>query len=111
MSTAGRISIAAAASALTVGIVFALLAVYPTPPIGRAFLAVGRPLAHFILEFAPDSFIRALAPQGGPDAVAWAIALGTFLTWFVPFFGLAFVLLGRLRSVANRGRSPNPLGK
>jgi len=98
MSTAGRISIAVAASALTVGIVFTLLALYPIPLIGSAFLAVGHPLGHLILEFAPDSFIRALAPQGGPDAVAWAIALGTFLTWFVPVFALAFVLLGRKRS-------------
>jgi hypothetical protein len=99
MSTAERISIAAAASALMVLIVFTLLAVYPIPRIGRAFLAVGYPLGHLILEFAPESVIRALAPQGGPDAVAWAIALGTFFTWFVPLFGLAFFLLGRMRAV------------
>jgi hypothetical protein len=98
VSTGTRISLAAAASALTVAIVFALLAVYPIPPIGRAFLAVGKPLGHLILEFAPDSFIGALAPQGGPDAVAWSIALGTFLTWLVPVFGLAYVLVGRMRS-------------
>jgi hypothetical protein len=98
MSSAARLSIAAGASAITVLVVFALLALYPVPRIARAFLAVGKPLGHFILEFAPDSVIRMLAPHGGPDAVAWAIAIGTFVTWFVPVFALAFVLLGRVRA-------------
>jgi hypothetical protein len=61
VSTGTRISIAAAASALVVAIVFTLLAVYPIPPVGGAFLTVGKPLGHLILEFAPDSFIGALA--------------------------------------------------
>jgi hypothetical protein len=98
MSTTGRISIAAAASAAIVGIAFILLAAYPIPAIGRAFLAVGFPLGTLILEFAPDSAIRALAPDGGPDAVAWAIALGTLLTWFVLLFCLLYAALTLMRS-------------
>ena len=95
MSPAGRICIAAAASALTVGLVFALLSKVSIPLIGRPFLAVGEPLGYLILEFAPDGFLRAFAPQGGPDAVAWAMALGIIVTWFVLFFGLWYLVLGR----------------
>jgi hypothetical protein len=95
LSRAGRISIAVAGSALTVGLIFTLLAKISIPLIGRPFLAVGEPLGYVILEFAPDAFLRALAPQGGPDAVAWAMALGIIMTWFVLFFGLWYLLLGR----------------
>jgi hypothetical protein len=91
-------SIAAASSAVTVVVLFTLLAVYPIPILSPAFVAVGFPLAYPILEVAPDSLVRAVAPQGGPEAVAWAVALGTFLAWFVVFFGLWFVVLGRMRS-------------
>lgn len=98
MSIARRISIAAVSSAVTVVVLFTLLAVYPIPIISPAFVAVGYPLAYPILEVAPESLVRAVAPQGGPEAVAWAIALGTFLTWFVLFFGLWFVVLGIVRS-------------
>ena len=94
LSRAGRIAIAAAASALTVALIFTLLTRVSIPPIGRPFLAVGTPLGQLILEFAPDSFIRMLAPQGGPDAVAWALALGSIVTWFALFFALWFFALG-----------------
>jgi xanthosine utilization system XapX-like protein len=91
--SAGRVFIAAAASAILVGIIFALLVVFPIPPLGRAFVLAGYPLGHFILEFAPEVFIRALAPHGGPDAVGWSIALGTFLTWFALIFGVWLAVL------------------
>jgi hypothetical protein len=97
LSRAGRISIAVAGSALTVALIFTLLARISIPLIGRPFLAVGEPLGYFILEFAPAGLLRALAPQGGPDAVAWAMALGIIVTWFVLFFGLWFFALGRRR--------------
>jgi hypothetical protein len=97
MSTAGRISIAAATAALTVALIFALLVVYPIPAVGQAFVLAGYPVGKAILEFAPDAFIRTMAPEGGPEAVGWAIAFGTFSTWFVVFFGVWFFLLGRLR--------------
>ena len=102
MSIARRISIAAASSAVTVVVLFTLLAVFPIPILSPAFVAVGFPLAYPILEVAPESLVRAVAPQGGPEAVAWAVALGTFVTWFVLFFGLWLVALGLLR----RYRSP-----
>ncbi|HYR36257.1 MAG TPA: hypothetical protein VEQ87_18340 [Burkholderiales bacterium] len=91
-------AIAAAAAALMVALIFTLLVVFPIPPIGRAFVLVGYPLGQAILEFAPDAFIRALAPEGGPEAVGWAIALGTFSTWFVVFFGVWYFVLWRFRS-------------
>jgi hypothetical protein len=94
LSKAGRISIAVAASALSVALIFALLAKVSIPLIGRPFLAVGEPLGYLILEFAPDGLLRTFAPQGGPDAVAWAMALGIIATWFVLFFGLWFFALG-----------------
>ena len=97
LSKAGRIVIAAAAAALTVTLVFALLVKVSIPLIGRPFLAVGSPLGYLILEFAPDSFLRALAPQGGPDAVAWAMALGIIVTWYVIFFGLWWAVLRMAR--------------
>ena len=103
MSIGRRISIAAASSAATVLVLFTLLAVYPVPVLSPAFVAVGFPLAHPILEVAPESLVRAVAPQGGPEAVAWAVALGTFLIWFVVFFGLWLVVLGLLR----RNRTPS----
>jgi hypothetical protein len=98
ISPAGRIAIAAAAAALTVAVVFAFLVIYPMPLLGRGFVLAGYPLGQVILEFAPDAFIRALAPEGGPEAVGWAIALGTFSTWFVVFFGVWFFILWRFRS-------------
>ncbi len=79
-------------------LIFTLLAVYPIPIISPGFVAVGFKLAYPILDIAPDSLIRAVAPEGGPDAVAWAVALGTFLTWFVVFFVLWFAALGHMRS-------------
>jgi hypothetical protein len=94
----------AAAAAVCAGALFALLAMFPVPPLGRAFLAVGRPLGFLILEFAPDALMRGLAPQGGPDAVAWAYALGSLLTWFALFFGAGCLLL-RLRAATSRRRS------
>ena len=100
MSSGGRIAIAVAASALTVALIFALLSKVSIPLIGRPFLAVGEPLGYLILEFAPAGLLRALAPQGGPDAVAWAMALGIMVTWFVLLFGVWFALLGRGRSIS-----------
>ena len=98
MSTARRISIAAAASAVSVAVIFTLLTVYPIPTISSAFAAVGFPLGEFIFRAAPDSFVRELAPQGGPDAIGWAMALGALLTWLVLLFAVWFVVLGRMRS-------------
>jgi hypothetical protein len=106
MSTTGRISIAAAAGALTVALVFALLVAYPIPPVGRIFVLVGYPVGQAILEFAPDAFVRALAPEGGPEAVGWAIALGTFSTWFVVFFGVWFFVLGRVSAKGRAASGP-----
>ena len=94
MSIARRISIAAASSAVTVLVLFTLLAVYPIPVLSPAFVSVGFPLAYPILEVAPERLVHAVAPQGGPEAVAWAVALGTFLIWFVLFFALWLVALG-----------------
>ena len=102
MSIARRLSIAAASSAVTVVVLFTLLAAFPIPILSPAFVAVGFALAYPILELAPEGLVRAVAPQGGPEAVAWAVALGTFLTWFVLFFGLWLVVLGLLR----RSRTP-----
>lgn len=90
-----RISMALAASVLTVIAIFALLAIYPIPLLSPGFVAVGFPLAYPILAIAPDSFIHALAPEGGPDAVAWAVALGTLLTWSAIFFVPWFFVIGR----------------
>ena len=97
MSLAWRISIAAAVSAVTVLVLFTLLALYPVPVLSPAFVAVGFALAYPILEIAPESLVRVVAAQDGPEAVAWAVALGTFLTWFVVFFGLWFAVLRLLR--------------
>jgi hypothetical protein len=104
MSTAGRVAIAAAAAALSVALAFALLGSVSIPLLGRPFLAVGSPLGHLILEFAPDALLRALAPQGGPDAVAWAMALGILATWFALFFAAWFVVFGAMR---RRQRKPS----
>ena len=98
MTTAKRALTAVVASAATVAAVFALLAVYPIPAIGALFVGVGLSLAQVIFAAAPDSFVRELAPQGGPDAFGWAAALGAIGTWFVAFFGVWFVVLGRMRS-------------
>ena len=98
MSTIRRLSAAAAASVVSVAAIFALLAVYPISTVGPFFIAVGFPLGELIFRAAPESFIRELAPQGGPDAVGWAIALGTLFTWFVLFLPVWFVVLGRMRS-------------
>ena len=98
MTTTKRAFAAAGASAATVAIAFALLTVYPLPTIGGAFIVVGLPLAQLIFWAAPDSFIRELAPQGGPDAFGWAAALGAICTWLFLFFGLWFFVLGRMRS-------------
>jgi hypothetical protein len=96
MSRAGRICICAAAAALTVAAIFALLVAHPIPLIGQAFVRAGYPLGQAILEFAPDGFIRTLAPQGGPEAVGWAMALGMFATWFAVFFAAWLLLLWRV---------------
>ena len=98
MSTVKRTLIAAAAAAVSVGGIFVFLGVYPIPAIGRAFAAVGFPLAYLIVAATPDSFLREVAPQGGPDAVGWAVAISTLLTWFVLLFALWFVVIGRMRS-------------
>jgi hypothetical protein len=99
MSGIRRTFMAMGASVLTVIIIFTLLAVYPIPVLSPTFVAVGFPLAYPILEIVPDSFIHALAPGGGPDAVAWAVAVGTFITWSAIFFVLWFVVFGRMRSI------------
>jgi hypothetical protein len=98
MSPAARLAVAAAASAATVVVAFMLLAIYRVPLLGQAFLTIGRPLGYLILEFAPDTFLRALAPQGGPDAIAWAFALGAILTWTALLAGAWYVALGHLRT-------------
>ena len=98
MSTARRVSIAAAASAASVAAIFALLTVYPIPTVGAAFAVVGLPLGELIFRAAPNSFVRELAPQGGPDAIGWAMTLGALLTWFALLFAVWFVVLGRMRS-------------
>ena len=93
MHTARRLLISTGASALTVFVIFIVLAVHPIRLLSPDFVAVGFLLASPILDIAPESLIHALAPRGGPDAVAWAVAIGTFLAWFVVFFGLWFGLL------------------
>jgi hypothetical protein len=84
-----------------------LLGAYPIPAIGRVFVSVGIPLGYLIVEATPDSFLHELAPQGGPDAVAWAFAIGALLTWFVLFFAVCFIAIGRMRS--NSAAHPEPL--
>jgi len=96
MSTAGRICISAAAAALTFAAIFALLVAHPIPLVGQVFVRAGYPLGQAILEFAPAGFIRTLAPEGGPEAVGWAMALGMFATWFVVFFAAWLLLLWRV---------------
>lgn len=98
MSKVKRISIAAAASAATVALIFAVLTVYPVPVVGGLLVAAGFPLGVLIVFITPDSFIRELAPSGGPDAVAWAFAIGALITWFVIFLGLWYIALKRMRS-------------
>ena len=98
MTTAKRALMAVGASAATVAIVFALLAVFPVPAIGGLFVVVGLPFAQVILAATPTSFTHELAPQGGPDAVGWAVALGAIGTWFLACFGAWFFVLGRTRS-------------
>jgi len=98
MPTARRISIAAAASAATVALVFGALTIYPMPTIGGVFVVVGFPLGALILHVTPDSFIRELAPSGGPDAVGWAFAIGALIIWFVVFLGVWFAILRHMRS-------------
>ena len=96
MSTAGRIWISAASAALTVAAIFAFLVAHPIPLVGQVFVRAGYPVGKAILEFAPDGFIRALAPEGGPEAVGWAMALGMFTTWFVVFFAAWLLVLWRV---------------
>jgi hypothetical protein len=98
MFTAKRMSVAAAASAVTVALIFGALTIYPIPIVGGVFVAAGFPLGALILHVTPDSFIRELAPSGGPDAVGWAFGLGALVTWFVVFLGLWFVILRHMRS-------------
>ena len=96
MSRAGRICICAAAAALTVAAIFAMLVAHPIPLVGQVFVRAGYPVGQAILEFAPEGFIRTLAPQGGPEAVGWAMALGMFATWFVVFFAAWLLVLWRV---------------
>lgn len=98
MSTGKRIGVAALASAATVALVFGVLTIYPIPAVGGVFVVVGMPLGALILLITPDSFIRELAPQGGPDAVGWAFAIGALTTWFAIFLGVWYVVLRRMRS-------------
>jgi hypothetical protein len=98
MSTGKRISAAAVASAATVAVIFGALTIYPIPAVGGVFVAAGFPLGALIVLVTPDSFIRELAPSGGPDAVAWAFAIGALITWFVLFLGLWYAILRRMRS-------------
>jgi hypothetical protein len=98
MSVAARAAMAAIAAAATAVVVFMLLAVFPVPAIGRIFLRVGRPVGHLILELAPEAFLKSLAPQGGPEVIAWAFALGALLTWGMVFAAVWYVVLGRLRT-------------
>ena len=98
VSNAARLAVAVAGSAATVVVAFMLLALYPVPLVGRFFLRVGRPVGHFMLEFAPDAFLRALAPQGGPEVIAWSFALGAILTWTALLTGAWYVALGHLRT-------------
>jgi hypothetical protein len=98
MSTAKQISIAAAGAVVTAVGVFGLLVIFPIPILGRAFMAVGFPLGYLLVEVMPDSVLRELAPKGGPDAVGWAFAVSTLLTWFVVLFALWFIVIGRMRS-------------
>ena len=98
MSRGKRISAAAVASAATIALLFGALTIYPIPGVGGVFVAVGFPLGELILLFTPESFIRELAPQGGPDAVGWAFAIGALTTWFAIFLGVWYLVLRRVRS-------------
>jgi hypothetical protein len=98
MSRVKRISAAVIASAATVALVAGVLTIYPSPAVGAAFVAVGFPLGALIVLITPDSFIREIAPSGGPDAVGWAFGIGALITWFAIFLGLWYVILRRMRS-------------
>ena len=98
MSKLRRISTAAVASAATVGLIFGVLTIYPVPIVGGVFAAAGFPLGALIFHLTPDSVIHDIAPSGGPDAVAWAIAFGALVTWFLVFLALWMLVLRRMRS-------------
>ena|SRR6267143_3123180 len=107
MSKIKRVGISAVLAAALVGAVYSLLDVLPYPILGRVFVAAGFPLGYLIFEATSESFIHDLAPSGGPDAIAWAIAIGTLLTWFAFFFAVCFIAIGRMRS--NSAPHPEPL--
>ncbi len=98
MSNIKRVGISGVLAAALLGAVYSLLDVLPYPILGKVFVAVGFPLGFLIFEATPKSFIHGLAPSGGPDAIAWAIAIGTLLTWFAIFFVVCFIAIGRVRS-------------
>ena len=101
-------------AAALVGAAYLLLDVLPYPILGRVFVAAGFPLGYLIFEATPSSFIHDLAPSGGPDAIAWAIAIGTLLTWFALFFAVCFIAIGRMRSNSaphRDGREASHLGQ
>jgi len=74
------------------------LNVFPGSILGKLFIAVGFPLGSLIFLATPEGFLRELAPQGGPDAIGWAIAIGALITWFTLFFFMWFVAIALMRS-------------
>ena len=93
-----RATISAAIAVLLVVTMFAVLAAFPFPPLGRIFMAAGFPLGALLLHLMPESFLHGVVPGGGPDAVGWVFALSTLLTWFIMLFVACFLAMGRMRS-------------
>jgi hypothetical protein len=98
MSGVKRTVIAALLAVVLVAAIFTLLTVFPVPTLGRAAVVIGFPLGYIILKLTPESFFRWLSPGGGPDAVSWAFAISTLLTWYLLVFAVCFLAIGRMRS-------------
>jgi len=107
MSKAKRALFSAVAAALVVAGVFALLGMVEGSIAGRIFVAAGLPLGTLFLQVLPDSTLRAVAPEGGANAVGWVFALSAVTTWLLIVFALCFLITGRMRS--NSAAHPEPL--
>ena len=98
MSSTKRTVVAVLAAVLIVAAFFTALTVFPLPTVGRAAVIVGFPLGYVILKLTPEGFFHWLAPEGGPDAVSWAFAASTLVTWFIVVFVVCYFIIGRMRS-------------
>ena len=98
MSKTKQAVVSGVVSALLVAVLFLVLGLVEGSLAGRIFVAAGFPLGALSLQVLPDSVLRAVAPEGGPNAVAWVFAFSALATWFVLVFAVCFVLLGRMRS-------------